>query len=322
MLRRRITAVLLSVCLLVVQWSVMAAPISAAPKVPAGSAQLPAQQSGDAPQYEAKVAFLAIVLQALGSAVFDAFKSWLANRLTGGIGETPATATASAATTTVSTTATDTPPASTAPYTYQNLRRDAADVIVAYVSEPIVNQMTKYLDAMFGAKSVVVGEPKTPLALKGGEPNYHAAHVAILAVDDAGRITGFRSVDQGFRTGERFKLRMIATFDGVAAIGNINPRGEGRQIFPPQKGTAVQLRAGQEIVIPARDDEFFQFAGATGMEQLVVTIIDPRAVGVAASTSKVYRQDEAYGSNFVQEVNPGTYPVISQAIALTHLQRN
>jgi hypothetical protein len=321
MLKSRITAVLLSACLLVVQSTVMAAPATVV-QVPAGGAQLPAPKPGEAPQYEAKVAFLAIVLQALGSVVFDAFKSWLANRLTGGLGETPPTATASAESAAVSTTATDTPSEANTPYTYQNLKRDAADVIVAYVSEPIVDQMTKYLDAMFGAKAVVVGEPKTPLAVKGDEPNYQAAHVAILAVDDTGRIAGFRSVDHGFRTGERFKLRMIATFDGVAAIGNINPRGEGRQIFPPQKGTAVQLKAGQEIVIPAKADEFFQFAGATGTEQLVVTIIDPRAVGAAASTSKVYRQDEAYGSNFAQEVSPGTYPVISQAITLTHLQKD
>ena len=320
MTRNRITAVLLSACLLVVQLSVTAAATPAASK--AEAAQAPAQKSGDAPQYEAKAAFLAIVLQALGSVVFDAFKSWLANRLTGGLYETPASATASAATAATSTSASDAPPASTALYTYQNLKRDAADVIVAYVSEPIVNQMNKYLDAMFAAKGVVVGAPGTPLAAKGGEPNYQAAHIAILAVDDAGRVTGFRSVNHGFCTGERFKLRMIATFDALAAIGNINPRGEGRQIFPPQKGTAVRLKAGQEIVIPARDDQFFQFAGTTGTEQLLVTIIDPRAVGAAASTSKVYRQDEAYGSNFAQELSPGTYPAISQAIALTHVQGN
>lgn len=320
MTRDRISAVLLSVCLLVVQSSAMAAATPAAPQ--AEAAQPPAPQSGDAPQYEAKAAFVAIVLQALGSVVFDAFKSWLANRLTGGLYETPPSATASAATATASTSATDTSPASGAPYTYQNLKRDAADVVVAWVSEPIVNLMTSYLDATFGAKGVVVGDPKTPLAVKAGEPNYQAAHIAILGVDEAGRISGFRSVNQGFRTGERFKLRMIATFDAVAAIGNINPRGEGRQIFPPQKGTAVQLKAGQEVVIPAQEDQFFQFAGTTGTEQLVVTIVDPRAVGAAASTSRVYRQDEAYGSNFAQELSPGTYPVISQAIAITHVQRN
>ncbi len=316
MTRNRFTALLLSVCLLAVQSSVLAAPTAPA------SAPTPAKKTVDAGQYEAKAAFLAIVLQALGTAVFDAFKSWLANRLTGGLGATPpASAPAlSASASAASTSATDTPAA--APYTYQHLKRDAADVVVAWVSEPIVEQMTRYLDAMFGAKSVVVGEPKTTLAVKDGEPNFQAAHVAILGVDDAGRISGFRSVNQGFRTGERFKLRMIATFDAVAAIGNINPKGEGRQIFPPQKGTAVKLKAGQEVVIPARDDQFFQFAGTTGTEQLVVTIIDPRAVGAAASTNKVYRQDEAYGSNFAQELSPGTYPVISQAIALTHTQRD
>lgn len=309
---RRFTAVLLSVCLFTAQLSASATP-TAAP-------QVPAQKSVESAQYEPKAAFLAIILQALGTAVFDAFQNWLTNRLTGGLGDKPPTANTARATATAS--AETAPQADATPYTAQDFKREAADVVVAWVSEPVVNQMTKYLDAVFGAKGVVVGDPSTPLAAKGGEPNYQAAHVAILSIDNMGRVTGFRSVDEGFRTGERFKLRMIATFDAVAAIGNINPRGEGRQIFPPQKGTALQLKAGQEIVIPAKDDEFFQFAGVTGNEQLVVTIMDPRAVGSAASTNRVYRKDESYGSNFAQEIGPGTFPVISQAIALTHLARH
>ena len=80
----------------------------------------------------------------------------------------------------------------------------------------------------------------------------------------------------------------------------------------------VSLLPGKETVIPLGEDQFFEFARATGREQMVLNLADPRGVGPAASTNKVFRQDLKYGSNFVQEVSPSTFPHISQAIELQH----
>jgi hypothetical protein len=46
---------------------------------------------------------------------------------------------------------------------------------------------------------------------------------------------------------------------------------------------------------------------------------DPRSLQAGrAATARVFRKDESYGSNFVQEVKPGQYPVIAEAIGIEH----
>ena len=73
-----------------------------------------------------------------------------------------------------------------------------------------------------------------------------------------------------------------------------------------------------EIMIPLGQDEYFEFTGDTGDEQLVITLRDPRAFGDAAAPAVVTRKDENNGSNFMQELAANTYPVISQALKLKH----
>lgn len=166
--------------------------------------------------------------------------------------------------------------------------------------------------------STITGEPKTPLKVEGGNANYQGVHVAIIGADRAGNLTGFRPVTDGFKTGERIKLRVVSTFGGMLVIDNINPRGEQKQVYPPRMGDVVVLAAGEETLIPLGADQFLEFTGASGNEQLLITVRDKRAFGSAASTAQVYRKDESYGSNFVQETLTGTYPVIAQGIRLRH----
>lgn len=176
----------------------------------------------------------------------------------------------------------------------------------------------------FGAKSAgavenaVAGEPNAPVRVENGRENYQGVHVALVGFDRAGKVTGLKPLSEGFSTGERFKLKVLPTFDGMLVIENVNPRGERKQIFPPDPATVVSVKRGLEVFVPMREDAFFEFTGTTGDEQLVVTIRDPRAFGGAASTAVANRKDDAYGSAFVQETPPGTYPVISQALRLAH----
>ena len=160
--------------------------------------------------------------------------------------------------------------------------------------------------------------PTEPLKLSDGTANYEGIHLAIVGADRSGRLTELRSVKAGFRTGERFKLRAMATYGGLLVIENINPRGERRQIYPATTSQVVLLPQGADTLLPLGQDQFFEFANATGEEQLVVTLRDPLAVGAAASTEKVHRKDEEYGTHFVQEVGTGRYAVISEAIRLQH----
>jgi hypothetical protein len=160
--------------------------------------------------------------------------------------------------------------------------------------------------------------PTAPLKLTDGTANYEGIHIAIVGADRDGTIRELRSVKAGFRTGERFKLRAMATFGGLLVIENINPRGERRQIYPASTSEVVMLQAGGDTLLPLGTDQFFEFANTTGEEQLVITLRDPRAVGNAASREKVHRQDEEYGTHFLQEAAKGVFPVISESIRLQH----
>lgn len=166
--------------------------------------------------------------------------------------------------------------------------------------------------------NTVAGEPTTPLVVGPQGINYQGVHVALLGFDHSGKALGYRPVTDGFRSGERFKLRILPTFDGLLALDNINPQGRRAQVYPPDRGTLVQVKAGVEILVPLDRDQYLEFAGSTGEEKLVVSLRSPQAVGDAASTATVYRHDEAIGSSFVQETRPGTYPVIVQALSLRH----
>lgn len=159
-----------------------------------------------------------------------------------------------------------------------------------------------------------------PLKVADGQANYQGLHLALLAVDAQGQPLAFRPTSAGFTTGERFKVRVIATFDGLLSIDSINPSGIRRQLYPAQTDQVVSLKAGQEILLPLDPRQSFQFAGATGQEQLVVTLRHAQAIGPAASDRPVNRGDLPTGTNLVQEQTAGRFPLISQAIALRHGQ--
>lgn len=170
------------------------------------------------------------------------------------------------------------------------------------------------------APDVVVGNPDKPLQVEADQANYEGVHVAIM-VDQGDGTVRFRPVTEGFRTGERFKLRVVSTFAGAMAIENINPRSERRQIYPPRPDQVVVVPKSTEVLLPFAPDQFFQFAGSTGREQLVLHVADLRAKRDSVSKNKVFRQDVKFGSNFLQEVGKGSYASIRQAIELQHQAR-
>lgn len=164
----------------------------------------------------------------------------------------------------------------------------------------------------------VAGDPVAPKGMENAPSGYQGVHIAVAVLDAEGKNLNLRPLNQGFKSGERFKLRAIATFTGDMKIENINPKGERKHIYPADENLRIRLEAGKEMLIPAGQDEFFEFAQTTGDEQLVITMRDPRADATTMSRARVYRQDETYGSNFVQEVSGKTYAVISESVKLVH----
>jgi hypothetical protein len=197
---------------------------------------------------------------------------------------------------------------------------------IAGLSQSFVPSLMKPSPASIGPRSsalgasgaVVVATPEAPVQVADGRPNYEGAHMAILVADPSGTTYSVRSIAEGFRTGERFKVRVLSTFESELTLENITPRGERRQIYPRLAHEAVQLPAGQEIFVPLGAQEYFELTGSTGTERLLLNVADRRAVGPLVSQARVYRQDTTYGSNFLQPVVPGKYPAISQGVELSH----
>lgn len=182
----------------------------------------------------------------------------------------------------------------------------------------VKDDMPFAMKSMGAEENTIVGKATKPLKLENGRENYQGLHVAMVAFDQNLNPAGLRPVGSGFKTGERIKLKVLPTFDAFLVIENINPKGERVQIFPAKPTDALAIKAGLEILVPPAKDDFFEFAGVTGEEQLVITVRDKRAFGDAASKLEVSRKDDEYGSSFVQEVTEKTYPVIAQSIKLQH----
>lgn len=180
-------------------------------------------------------------------------------------------------------------------------------------------KVVSFLSKSAGApENAVAGDPGMPIKVENGRENYQGVHVSLVGFDRTGNALGFRPVTDGFRTGERFKIRVLPTFDGMLVINNVNPKGIDKQIYPGQEDKVVSIKAGIEIMVPLGREEYFEFTGDGGDEKLVITLRDPRAFGPAASTAQVFRKDENNGSNFMQEVTASSFPLISQAMTLRH----
>lgn len=267
--------------------SLIAAPAGWAQQPPSDAPPPAATQDGEVQPRFIWGILINYAISKLSTVVWDIFASYLQTKLTGGLSSTTGVIT--------------------------------QGIISGLVGSSGARLAPRSSDAVAArGADIVVGTPDTPLSLAGGKENYQGAHVALILSNPDGKTFSTRPINDGFKTGERFKLRIVSTFGGELTIENINPRGERRQIYPAGADQVVSLQPGKETVIPLGEDQFFEFARSTGREQLVVNLADPRAVGPAASTNKVYRQDQKYGSNFVQEVTPNTFPHISQAIDLQH----
>lgn len=270
---------------IVVEPVVLAQQQSASPRQTGAESGVPAESEQVQPRFIWGI-LINFALSKLGSAVWDVFTSWLNKNFTDSTGSG-----------------------------MQRLSKVPVDSRFGTLKM----RSTGALQAS-GAE-VVASDPPTPLLVNNGHENYQGVHIAMLMVQADGTPIAFKPVTEGFKSGENFRLRIISTFEGELVIENVNPMGERRQIYPPQAQQVVAIPADKEVIVPLARDDRFQFAGAPGREQLVIKLADPRATGTQAARSRVHRKDVDYGSNFVQEVTAGTYPLIEQAIELQHEER-
>ncbi|MCU0941787.1 MAG: hypothetical protein MUE35_04500 [Hydrogenophaga sp.] len=175
----------------------------------------------------------------------------------------------------------------------------------------------------YEAWPVIVGVPELPLVGATGAGsewaerlNYQGMHMRLLVLDADGRTHRWRSVNQPPRPGERFRIRLTATFPAVSEVGLVVggtfASSRAGQLYP-QPGMSVQLNAGETVDLPLERDRYFVIGNPA--ERLVLSVRHPRATDAARSTQPAYRQDMGSGSNYLQLVPQGRYPAFEQLIA-------
>ncbi|MES2298036.1 MAG: hypothetical protein V4582_13410 [Pseudomonadota bacterium] len=178
----------------------------------------------------------------------------------------------------------------------------------------------------FQPQAVIVGLPDLPLIGEGAlhmgrnwgpHLNYQGVHMALEVISANGNRRELRPMGSPVRAGERFKVRMTATFDAVAqvdqVVGDIWYGSRTGQVYP-QAGMSVQMRAGETVRMPLGANEFFVMNRAAN-ERLVMAVRHARAVGEARSDQPAYRQDGRNGSDYLQLVPRGKFPSVEQLVA-------
>lgn len=166
--------------------------------------------------------------------------------------------------------------------------------------------------------NVTDSAPSSPLVVEGGKENYQGALLSLLVLQPDGQSFVVRPISAGFKSGEKFRIRIGATFDGELSLDNINPQGERSRLYPADTGQIVKIKTGAPAILPLDKDSFFQFDDAVGEEKLVVTLRDPRAQGDAIARASVHRQENEQGTGLLQELAAGKYAAIAESIALQH----
>ena len=174
---------------------------------------------------------------------------------------------------------------------------------------------------------VVVGSPELPLIGAGANRppptwsssfNYQGMHVRLLVLDAAGRRVEPRPVNSLPRPGERFKVRVTATFDAIADVGLVtgDPWSSQRagQLYPAP-GMSVQMNAGETVELPLEQNRFFVM-GPNTRERLVLSVRHPAALGDVRTQQPAYRIDSKGGSSYLQLVPRGQAPGMEQLLTV------
>lgn len=168
--------------------------------------------------------------------------------------------------------------------------------------------------------NVTDSAPPAPLVVEDGKENYQGALLSLLVLQPDGQSFAVRPVSAGFKSWEKFRIRIGATFDGEFSLDNINPQGERSRLYPARAEQIVKIKSGMPAILPLDKNSFFQFDDVAGEEKLVVTLRDPRAQGDAAARVPVHRRENEQGTGLLQEVAAGKYAAIAESIALQHRQ--
>lgn len=195
----------------------------------------------------------------------------------------------------------------------------------------------------FSPAPLIMGQPDIPLLTQPGgfdpnkpwdsKANYQGVAVSAVMLDAQNRVIETRSLAGAFRSGERFKLRLVSTSDAIvsldalrAAPGSIGPNGVlmmaptwGGQLYPARADQVVQIKPGDVVHIPLGANEYFTFDNKTGTELLSLNVRHPQAGNQQQMNRQpVYRQDAPAMTTYSQLAQEGSFLALTQVLALQH----
>ncbi|RJG00476.1 hypothetical protein [Noviherbaspirillum sedimenti] len=194
----------------------------------------------------------------------------------------------------------------------------------------------------FSPAPLILGQPDVPFATQqaafdpnkpwDGRANYQGVTVSAMMLDSQNRVTETRSLVAAFRTGERFKLRLVSTFDAIVSLdalraqpGTVSPEGVfshppswAGQLYPARADQVVRIKAGEVAMLPLGASEYFTFEGKTGLELLSLNVRHPQATNQELNRQPVYRQDMPEATAYSQLAQNGAYLGLSQILVLRH----
>jgi hypothetical protein len=181
--------------------------------------------------------------------------------------------------------------------------------------------------ATFEPQPVVLGLPELPMAADqaqasrnwGPTLSYQGVRMSLIVVAANGSTREFRPLSGGLKTGERFKIRIVSSFEALAnvdqVVGDIWYGQRVGQVYP-QAGMSVQMNPGEAVDLPLGANEYFVM-DSRGNERFVVGIKHAKSAAPTRSNQPVYRQDAAGSSSYLQLVPQGSFPAVEQVLGYT-----
>lgn len=191
----------------------------------------------------------------------------------------------------------------------------------------------------YAATPIIVGQPDMPLNPGAGgysanQPwspaaNYQGVQVTVLVLNQQNQPVETRSLNANFKSGERFRLQLVSTFEALASVDayRTSPDTNGSsgfaqswagQLYPARAEQVIKMRAGELVQLPMGANEYFTFDNQTGLDRLMLNVRHPQAKGTLANSQPVYRQDSGQNSTFMQLAPQGNYPAVSQLLTFRH----
>ena len=147
--------------------------------------------------------------------------------------------------------------------------------------------------------------------LSGAKTGYDGISVTVFVMGADGNYTQ-RAPDQPFYDGEKFRIRLTSTTDGILNITNINPQGISKPLF------SQAVIHGTEVNIPADPSSAFSFSGTKGMETLSLLVTPNQTTSDAWPAAKDIRLVTQSTADSGYLVRPAGSGPISSNLTIRH----